>query len=67
MTEEIRKKVLAGYTVDTRKYRYISRADYANQETHIKRIERKYLGTVSALSEKSEYNPNGWEIIQIIK
>lgn len=46
---------------DTRTYRYCV-FDTADRCV-LKRIRREYLDTTSALSDASDSNPNGWEVL----
>lgn len=44
---------------DTASYRYFM------EEDAVYRINREYLDTTVALSNKSDSNPNGWELVEI--
>ena len=49
-----------GGIYDTKKYRYCIDSATGN----VKRIELDALDTTAALTDKSEYNPYGWETIK---
>lgn len=61
MKKSLRVEIINNWMVETRLYRYIFSSGV------IKRIRRDELGTTSALRDKSDDNPGGWEIIEIIK
>lgn len=65
MKKEFIQKVLREGAVDTRDYRYVSGVvqDAGKQYRAIKRISRDALGTTSALNDKSDHNPFGWETV----
>lgn len=44
---------------ETAHYRYFM------EEDGVYRINREYLDTTVALSNKSDSNPNGWELVEI--
>ncbi len=54
----MREKVLREGFHDSRNYRY------RLEEHRITRIALDELGTESCLSDKSEENPNGWEMVE---
>jgi hypothetical protein len=65
MTQQLIRQVLRDGSKDTRNYRYVARmlngAD--KQYQVIKRIAIDALDTTAALTDKSDTNPHGWEIV----
>lgn len=61
MIQSLKNKIMANWMVETRLYRYI-----LSQGT-IKRIRRDELDTTASLHDKSDDNPGGWEIIEVIQ
>lgn len=49
---------------DTSTYRYCVFCDSFDGHAVLKRIRREYLDTTAALSDASDSNPNGWEVLR---
>lgn len=68
MKRDFEIKIIRAGRVDTRKYRYIFKAGCSNpiarEAWQIKRIRTDSIGTTATLSDKSDTNPNGWEVIK---
>ena len=60
-------KIINSAFVDTRTYRYrlFSGSRIGGNSSCIKRIALDALDTTAALSDKSETNPDGWEVLTI--
>jgi hypothetical protein len=66
MTKTFMKKVINEGTVDTENYRYRC-FENDNGGYTIKRIAISMLDTTATCSDKSDTNPDGWEIVTVIK
>jgi hypothetical protein len=68
MKKNFEIKLINRGMVDTAKYRYRFLAGCSNvknlEKWQIKRISINAIGTTAALSDKSDTNPNGWEIVK---
>ena len=65
MTQQLIRQVLRAGSKDTRNYRYVARTANGADKRYqvIKRIALGALGTTAALTDKSDTNPHGWEIV----
>lgn len=61
INERITNELFYDGFADTRAYRYCV-FDTADS-CILKRIRREYLDTTAALSDASDSNPNGWELL----
>ena len=46
-------------------YRYNIFFDRMDGHEVVKRIRREYLGTTATLSDASDLNPKGWQIVEV--
>lgn len=67
MTEKFLKKVLRERSVCTKKYHYWCQEDTDKNQLLICRIENYYAGTTAVINPASDLNPNGYEVVKIIK
>ena len=61
LTERVLNELFRDGIAETRTYRYC--VEEGSGRAVIKRIRREYLDTTAALSDASDSNPNGWEVI----
>ena len=62
MTKAFMEKIINEGTVDTQDYRYRC-TENNNGGYTIKRIAKTMLDTTATCSDKSDTNPDGWEIV----
>lgn len=62
ITKEFAQKINKFGILDTHNYRYVLKED-DEHNVYYKRIAIDALGTTATLSDKSDYNPHGWEIV----
>nr|DAK86653.1 MAG TPA: hypothetical protein [Caudoviricetes sp.] len=64
LTERIWDELFRYGIAETRTYRYCVYCTNFDGRAVIKRIRREYLDTTAVLSDASDSNPNGWEVLE---